>query len=195
MENFFSDANILIGCDIDEQCGILQYDDDRVHVVVGDANEPKTIREITDICNNFDIVIDDGSHQSNDILSSFYIYFPLVKPGGLYIIEDTHTLYVNDCGGGILNDFSAYNFFKKLIDVINIQFWWNELQVDVYFRSFFPLGQMPAFIKQGWVESIEFRNSVIVIRKSIVASNEKLGKRIITGNNAKVVALSNLGND
>jgi len=185
-KTFFVDASVIIGCDIDERCGNLQYDDSRVSVVVGDANQTHTINTIKNICSNFEIVIDDGSHQSNDILNSFFIYFPFVKPGGLYVIEDTHTLYMNDYGGGILNEFSAYSFFKKLIDVINIQFWGNELPIDVYFRTFFPLGQMPLFLRDGWVESIEFRNSMIVIRKSQVATHEKLGDRIITGSSAQV---------
>jgi hypothetical protein len=185
-QTFFTDASVIIGCDIDERCRSLKYDDSRVSVVVGDANQPSTISEITTICNNFDIVIDDGSHQSNDILNSFLIYFPYVKPGGLFVIEDTHTLYMNNFGGGVLNEAGAYSFFKKLIDVINIQFWIDELPIDVYFRTFFSLGQMPLFIKEGWIESVEFRNSIIIIRKSMIPSHEKLGDRIITGNIAQV---------
>ena len=96
---------------------------------------------------------------------------------------------MNDFGGGILNEFSAYNFFKKLIDVINIQFWGNELSIEVYFRTFFSLGQMPRFINDGWVESIEFRNSIIIIRKSLVPTHEKLGDRVITGSNEGVAKL------
>jgi hypothetical protein len=45
---------------------------------------------------------------------------------------------------------------------------------------------MPLFIKEGWVESIEFRNSMIIIRKSLDATHEKLGNRLITGNIAQV---------
>lgn len=185
-KTFFGSANVLIGCDIDEKCGTLQYDDPRIHVVVGDANQASTVNKIAEICNNFDIIIDDGSHTSNDILNSFFIYFSMLKPGGVFVIEDTHTLYMNDWGGGILNEFSAYSFFKKLIDVINIQFWGNELPIDVYFRTFFALGQIPDFIKEGWVDSIEFRNSIIVIKKSLIATHEKLGERIITGSAALV---------
>lgn len=109
--HFFSQANVFIGCDIDERCGALKYDDSRVHIVVGDANQPETVGKINSICGDFDVIIDDGSHLSNDILNSFLIYFPMVKPGGIYVIEDTHTLYMNDWGGGILNEFSAYSFF------------------------------------------------------------------------------------
>lgn len=185
-KTFFTEARCLIGCDIDQRCGALQYDDQRVHVVVGDANQQNTIDRIKSICDNFDVVIDDGSHQSTDILNSFIRYFDLLKPGGIYVIEDAHTLYSSHWGGGILNEFSAYNFFKKIVDVINVQFWNSELSVDVYLRTFFPLGKTPSFIKEGWIESIEFRNSLIVIRKSIVGTNEKLGKRVITGKIAQV---------
>jgi len=188
---FFINANnILIGCDLDERCVNLRYDDSRVHVVVGDANNPATVKKIKAVCNNFDIVIDDGSHLSSDILNSFCCYFPLLNPGGLYVIEDTHTLYMNDWGGGVLNESSANSFFKKLIDVINIQFWKDDLPIDVYFRTFFSLGEIPAFIKEGWIDSIEFRNSLILIRKSLIPTNEKLGLRLITGSNATVYPLT-----
>jgi hypothetical protein len=110
----------------------------------------------------------------------------MVKPGGLYVIEDTHTLYMNNFGGGVLNEFSAYSFFKKLIDLINIQFWGSELSLDVYFRTFFQLGEMPEFLREGWIESVEFRNSVIVIRKSLFATHDKLGERVVTGVEALV---------
>ena len=85
-----------------------------------------------------------------------------------------------------MNEIGAYSFFKKIIDVINFQFWKDDLQIDAYFRTFFPLGQMPPFIKEGWIESIEFKNSIIVIRKSAAATHEKLGARIVSGNVAKV---------
>ena len=185
-KTFFENASVLIGCDIDKLCGNLRYDDSRVHVVVGDVNQSNTFDKIINISDSFDIVIDDGSHQTNDIISSFLIYFPLVKPGGVYVIEDTHTLYLNKWGGGILNEFSAYSFFKKLIDVINIQFWNDQISIDVFFRTFFSMNQIPLFIKEGWVESIEFRNSMIIIKKSVVGEIEKLGDRVITGADAQV---------
>jgi len=36
----------------------------------------------------FDIVIDDGSHKIEDQISSFNIFYPKLKEGGIYIIED-----------------------------------------------------------------------------------------------------------
>lgn len=37
---------------------------------------------------DWDIIIDDGSHKSLDIITSFASLFPVVRPGGLYCIED-----------------------------------------------------------------------------------------------------------
>ncbi len=35
-----------------------------------------------------DLVVDDASHQYKETRSSFEVLFPILKPGGLYIIED-----------------------------------------------------------------------------------------------------------
>jgi hypothetical protein len=110
----------------------------------------------------------------------------MLRPNGIYIVEDSHTLYMNEWGGGILNESSAYNFFKKVVDIINLEFWSKELRIDIYFRNFFPLGEFPAFLAEGWIESIKFRNSLIILRKSATPNINKIGNRIITGSEAVV---------
>lgn len=184
--NFFKYGKSFIGCDINPKCSLLKYDNPRISIVVGDANASSSVRAIRAISPDLDIVIDDGSHKSDDVLMSFINYFPLVKPGGVYVVEDTHTLYSDGFGGGILNEFGAYSFFKKLIDVINFQFWHDELSIKTYFRTFFPLNSVPDFILDGWVDTVEFRNSIITIKKSKTPGHEKLGNRLITGNLAQI---------
>jgi len=184
--SYFEQAQHIIGCDIDPRCGSLHYADSRVSIIVGDANSAATFQSIRAICTDFDIVIDDGSHQSMDVLNSFVNYFPLLKPGGLYVVEDTHTLYNDAFGGGILSEFGAYSFFKKLIDVVSFQFWRDELSIKTYFRTFFPHSGTPNFILDGWVDSISFRNSIVTITKAMVPGHEKLGDRVLVGNSAQV---------
>ncbi|PUE10199.1 class I SAM-dependent methyltransferase [Limnohabitans sp. T6-20] len=185
---YFKNAKILIGCDINTNCNKLNYQNNKIKIVVGDANLDSTYKEIRQLESVFNIVIDDGSHVSMDIINSFIRYFPLVSPGGVYVIEDTHTLYSRNFGGGLLNEFSAYNFFKKLIDIVNFQWWRDHFKMEDYLTTFFLQG-IPDFIHQGWIESIEFKNSVITVKKSNQAGHDKLGPRIIRGTEALVVDL------
>ncbi|MCH8961535.1 MAG: hypothetical protein IH820_09485, partial [Bacteroidetes bacterium] len=69
----------------------------------------------------FDIIIYDGSHRSDDIFKAFVNYFQILKPGGIYVVEDTHTMYWDDYQGGILKQTTAHSFFKLFVDVINYQ--------------------------------------------------------------------------
>lgn len=184
--DYFSNAVLLTGCDIDPKCGDLQYSDTRIKIVVGDANIATTYHKITELSPQFDIVIDDGSHKSTDIINSFINYFPLLSPGGVFVVEDACCLFMDEFGGGILNELSAYSFFKKLTDIVNFQFWKNDISINNYLRTFFDIHSTPAFILEGWIESIEFRNSIITIKKSLTPNHEKLGERIIVGNNAQV---------
>src|SRR5690554_3569513 len=74
---YFADAAKLVGCDIEPACAGLRFEDPRIAVVVGDANSDAAFARITQISDGFDIVIDDGSHHSGDIVRSFARYFPL----------------------------------------------------------------------------------------------------------------------
>jgi 23S rRNA U2552 (ribose-2'-O)-methylase RlmE/FtsJ len=187
--NFFKNAELIVGCDIDDKCHNLNYDDKRIKVVVGNINSNETYSKISSLINQFDILIDDGSHISSDIIISFIKYFPIVKPGGIYVIEDLHCSYdsynTKKYGGGILNENSAINFFKKIIDVINSEFWTNTINLQTYLSQFFPKN-LPQLIVDGSIKSIEFRNSIITIRKSKIGETNKLGKRMITGQEMKI---------
>ncbi|MFE3638938.1 class I SAM-dependent methyltransferase [Streptomyces sp. NPDC059168] len=72
----------------------------------------------------FDIVIDDGSHLNEHVLTSFEALFPHLRPGGLYVVEDTQTAYWTGWGGNDrdLNDpTTSMGFVKALVDGLNHQ--------------------------------------------------------------------------
>lgn len=68
----------------------------------------------------FDIIIDDGCHIVEHQITSFKTLFPLIKPKGMYIIEDLHTSYWKEYGGkGTLDNpqttpLSAIKFLQRL---------------------------------------------------------------------------------
>jgi hypothetical protein len=71
----------------------LTFDDGRIKVLTGDATEEETAQAIISSVGGFDILIEDGSHTSRDIVRSFATYFPELTSGGIYIAEDLHTCY------------------------------------------------------------------------------------------------------
>ena len=70
------------------------YKSKQIHVYGIDVTNEKKIKQILkeillryDV-NEFDIIIDDASHNLSDILLGLKLFFKLVKKGGFYIIED-----------------------------------------------------------------------------------------------------------
>jgi hypothetical protein len=183
--SYFAYARHVIGVDIDPRCDALWYEDPRVNVVVGDANEAQTRASILTYCTEFDIVIDDGSHLSQDIVASFLAYFPVTKPGGLYVVEDTHALYRPVPDGGMLAQTSAMEFFKRCAELPNVEHWSGEVSPQSLFAAFLPPDEpSPAWLSDGLIESIEFRTSMIIVRKAM--KPVRLGRRLVCGDEADV---------
>nr|MBP9087896.1 class I SAM-dependent methyltransferase [Kofleriaceae bacterium] len=80
---YFRFAERLVGCDINPDCAKLIYDDPRISVIVGDANADHSAEQVFACSEKFDIIIDDGSHTSSDIVRSFARYFPSIVDGGM----------------------------------------------------------------------------------------------------------------
>ncbi len=186
---FFPKIKKLIGTDIDLKCSKLKYKSKKVYIVIGDINDSLTIEKITNIEKKFDVIIDDGSHISSDIIGTFLNLFKLIKKDGLYIAEDLHCSYWQDYEGGLNKKDSANNFFKKLSDVVNMEHWINQKEdLHSHFEDFPVIKKMHVddfFSITSQIHSIEFRNSICIIKKKRISSN-LLGKRLITGKKAIV---------
>lgn len=122
-ERFFSNAKIIIGCDINKKCRELTYNKENIFIVIGDSNESEVKNEILKIESEFDIIIDDGSHMSSDIIRGFFNYFPLLKKDGIFIVEDLHCSYWKEFEGGLYDSTSSISFFKALVDIVNHEHW------------------------------------------------------------------------
>jgi len=178
---YFCNASALIGCDINPDCAGLSYDDPRISLIVGDANNPEVSEQVFQRSPQFDIIIDDGSHRSSDIIKSFALYFPRLVEGGVYVAEDLHCSYWADYEGGLLYPYSSIAFFKRLADVINYEHWGITKERSEVLRGVFTKYGCEIDIEVlSQVHSIEFINSLCVVRKKSSASNN-LGRRVITG--------------
>lgn len=184
---YFSKASALIGCDINPDCARLSYDDPRIGVIVGDANAPEVRERVFQRSPQFDIIIDDGSHLSSDIIKSFALYFPRVVEGGVFIAEDLHCSYWEQFEGGLFDPYSSIAFFKRLADVISHEHWGiPKERADILRGIFTKYGCEIDAEALSQVHSVEFINSMCVVRKAPAADNG-LGRRVIAGSMELVV--------
>lgn len=177
---YFLNAEKIIGCDIDEKCSTLKFSSPVVEIITGDITNSKTLSKIaTAAGNNIDIVIDDGSHTSTDIISTFLYLFPIINEGGVFVAEDLHCSYWPEFEGGLQNPSSTISFFKALADIINFEHWRASESRTEYLRKNFSIPH-DCEDSLAALHSVEFVNSMCIIRKSNVMDST-LGKRLIVG--------------
>jgi len=183
---YFAEAKRIVGCDVNPDCGKLAYDDPRIALVVGDANLDETQQRIVSICDTFDVIIDDGSHRSSDIVRSFARWFPRLADGGLYIVEDLHCSYWKAFEGGLHDELSSIAFLKTLGDVISHEHWGlPRTRVDELrpFAERYGVAFDEHMLEH--VHSVELVNSMAFLRKAAPAKNA-LGTRVVAGREASV---------
>lgn len=94
MADYFPNAN-FVGLDIQDKS---KYNSERISTRILNQGDTSQLNNFIDYCNKnqtqFDIIIDDGSHDVGHQQMTFGKLFQLVKPGGLYIIEDLGTSYL-----------------------------------------------------------------------------------------------------
>jgi GT2 family glycosyltransferase len=183
---YFANAKNIIGCDVDPACAKLEFDDDRISVIIGDANSDAAATAVRRRARALDIIIDDGSHRSGDVVKSFSRYFPLLAYGGLYVIEDLHCSYWKRFDGGLYAPFSSVTFLKRLADIANYQHWgFTASRADVLkgFASEYEI-ELPEAVLET-LHSVELTNSLGIVRKERPDRN-RLSKRLIAGSIAGV---------
>lgn len=114
--DYFPNANIY---GVDSSPDVVQNcpTGERITTFLGDATNPKMWKLFEENWGaDFDIIIDDGSHFSDEVISTFGNVFPLIRTGGLYCCEDTHCSYD---GMYVRGTQSQVNFFKHLVDEMN----------------------------------------------------------------------------
>ena len=116
-KEYFGPGCKIIGIDINPACKAHEEED--VEVFIGSQDDPALISSIFTKYPKVDIVLDDGSHMMQHMISSFEWMYNRVQPNGVYMVEDTHTCYWNEYGGGLGREGSFMEFVKNKLDEIN----------------------------------------------------------------------------
>lgn len=144
---YLGERATIFGVDINPECAA--FDGQYGQVRIGSQADPEFLHQVVKEMGGVNVVLDDGSHVARHQRASFDAVFPLLSDGGLYIIEDLHTAYWWDYGGGLRRRGTAIEFLKTKIDDMHSH----------YFRG--GTDRIP----QSEIESIQFFDSMAVVRK------------------------------
>lgn len=148
-KQYFGDKATIVGIDIDPRC--KSFEEEQVSILIGDQGDRNFWRTQKSALPTFDIIIDDGGHHMHQQKISYEEMFPLLSEQGVYLIEDMHTSYEAEFGGGYKEPNSFIEYSKTLIDQLNA---WYSRDAQLGVNS---------FTTSTW--SMSFYDSVLVIEK------------------------------
>jgi len=117
-KKYFNNGQVY-GIDIYDKSNL---EESRIKTFQGNQTDIEFLKKVINKIGKPDVIIDDGSHINSDIICSFKYLFSYLKSGGVYVIEDTQTSYLNEYGGdreNINSTTTTMNYFKKLVDHVN----------------------------------------------------------------------------
>ena len=120
----------LVGMDIDETARDLA--DPKFPVFLGDQSDPHDLLSLQEQHGPFDVIVDDGGHTVKQQVVSAETLFPLLRDGGVYLIEDVHTSYWSeylDAGDDNLLDWA-----RARLDDVNAHHFSREQDLNVWQR-------------------------------------------------------------
>lgn len=150
--DYFGPKARIIGVDINPDC--LAFAGDGIEIIIGDQGDREFMNSIAQKVGPFDIILDDGSHQMEDLRASFLTLFGSVNAGGLYVTEDLHTCYWPNFGGGHRTKGSFLEDLKGVIDHMHAYYSMDQEK--------FPMTSFTLTVK-----AVHFHDSVAVIEKTL----------------------------
>lgn len=138
----------IVGIDIDPTC--RRYEEDQIAIRIGNQADESFLLAV---CAEFglpDVVLDDGSHHMRDITASFGVLYPRLARNGVYLVEDLHTAYWPEYGGGVSREGTFIELSKSLIDSLNADHTRGVITPNAFTRS---------------TTSMHFYDSIVVFEK------------------------------
>jgi hypothetical protein len=158
-KHFFPNA-LIVGLDLQDKKFV---EEDRIRVYEGDQADPEVLERIVREVGPPRIVIDDGSHFSHHVRTTFGVLFPLLENRGYYAIEDTQTSYWPEWHGSADRQSRATTMamVKDLLDGLN----YVEFVDDDY---------EPTYTDRN-VKEVHCYHNLVIIRKG--RNDERTNKR------------------
>ena len=149
----------IVSIDISAKC--KSYEDEQVAIRIGSQSDTGFLQSVIDEFGPFDMVLDDGSHHMKDVRITFDYLSGRIAHNGVYMVEDLHTAYWPEFGGGYRHPDSFVEFSKDRVDELNAP----------YTR-----GQLPQTDFMRQTTSVHFYDSIIVYERGGYVSRKSLTK-------------------
>lgn len=149
-KKYFGKNAIIYGIDIYEDC--KKYEEENINIRIGSQADHKFLSELVKEIPQIDVLIDDGSHRVGHQITTFKYLFDYIKPGGVYLVEDTHTSYWNEYGGGKNRLGTFIQHSKSIID--SLYSWYSE---KFSFKNDYHTTNL---------DSVHFHDSIVVFEKT-----------------------------
>jgi hypothetical protein len=119
-KRYFGPHALIVGIDINQNC--KKFEEDQIQIRIGSQSDMSFLQEVLDEFGAPNIVLDDGSHRMSDLITTFQFLYPRITRDGVYFIEDLHTCYWDEFGGGLRREGTFIELSKNLIDELNADF-------------------------------------------------------------------------
>ena len=123
----------IVGIDINAEC--KEFEEDQIQIRIGSQSDTSFLQSVLDEFGTPDIVLDDGSHQMSHVVETFRYLYPRTSANGVYMVEDLHTAYWDEFGGGLRSEGSFIELAKNLIDELNADWSRDALAPTEFTRS------------------------------------------------------------
>ncbi|MEQ9489236.1 MAG: class I SAM-dependent methyltransferase [Alphaproteobacteria bacterium] len=144
---YFGPDATICGIDVKPVCATRVSPPNLVRI--GSQDDERFLKSVIGEIGPPDIILDDGSHMAAHQTAGFRILWPELKDGGLYVIEDTHTAYWNEFGGGYRKDGTAIDLAARLID--DMHAWFHQ--------------QATEFAAREEIAAVHAHESILIIEK------------------------------
>lgn len=147
---YFGPRARLVGVDINPRA--QKFADDQVTIVIGDQSDRAFLRSLRERYPRIDLLLDDGGHSMEQQIATFEELYDAVAEDGVYMVEDTHTSYWPEYGGGLGAPGSFVEYTKQFVDALHA---WHVREWESQPKS--------TFARSAW--SVSWYDSIVVIEK------------------------------
>ena len=117
-QEYFGKQARIIGIDLNSEA--KKWEKHGFEIFIGSQSNPNFWSNFYDKVGKVDILLDDGGHHNKQQIITVHSSIPNINDGGMIVVEDSHTSYMNRFGNPF--KYSFINFSKFMVDKINYRF-------------------------------------------------------------------------